>query len=261
MPAEDAATAQAGVGVVADDIADGNSAKCADRNARRAAHAGAQPQKQRSVGAVAHGDAGKGNGFDHCAIGAFNGEAFAAIEDAIRDGNVLEAAVGLGSQLDASVEFLRKIWFDFGLLGLVRWPSLPGSVEHGADKIRAGDIAVGDGHIFRGARITQSERAFGADGIVPGRIDAAIRYTDIFAAIDIDAVAIGVDQQIVYGQIVNACGENGEVSALKHGKIPQYYVVAIFQAQSLISHRRVFLPEDVHWRRGLGPCPRSGRCP
>ena len=89
---------------------------------------------------VAHGDVGDGDVFEQCAVDRLEREALAAFEDAVGDGDVAEAAVGLGAALDAA-----------GAADLVvgrPGELLAGAVEDGAELGRAGDVAVGDGDVL-----------------------------------------------------------------------------------------------------------------
>ena len=101
-----------------------------------------------------------------------------------------------------------------GNLG-VRGEALEGGIEHGAFFVAAGDVAVGDGDVVGGARESQAVGIFQADAVIPGRVDAAIRDAHVAAAIDVDAVAIGIDFQVVDGQVVHAGGQDGEMPAVE----------------------------------------------
>ena len=197
----------------------------------RPAHAAAQAEEDRRVGAVAHGDAGKGDVFQQCAVDAFQREASAAIEDAVGDGDVLEAAIRFGAALDAAG----------GLVTFVSvGPALPGAVQHRADLVCAGDIAVGDGDILRGARIAQREGTLGADAVVVGRIDAAVGDAHVAAAVDVHAVAVGVDVQVVDGEVVDAGGEDAEPAAFEDGEVAQDHVENIYKKKKDSSLTTIF---------------------
>ena len=73
------------------------------------------------------------------AVDGLEREAVAALEDAVGDGDVVEAAVGFGAALDAAG--VR----DDGRVGR---ELLVGAVEHGAELVAAGDVAVGDGDVL-----------------------------------------------------------------------------------------------------------------
>jgi hypothetical protein len=76
----------------------------------------------------------------------------------------------------------------------------------------AGHLAVGDGEVLHGAREPQGMRGFDDDGIVVGRVDAAIGNMHVAAGIDVDAVAVGIDLQIVDGDVEDAGRQNAVVS-------------------------------------------------
>ena len=96
---------------------------------------------------------------------------------------------------------------------------LPGAVEHGAKFVDAGDVAVGDGDVLGGARVAECEGTLWADAVVPGRVDGAVGDADVAAAVDVDAVAVGVDLEVVDGEVVDAGGEDAELSALEDGEV------------------------------------------
>ena len=101
--------------------------------------------------------------------------------------------------------------------------------------VASGDVAVGDGDVVGGAGKAQAVGIFQADAVVPGRVDAAIRDADVAAAVDVDAVAVGVDLQVVDGEVVHAGGEDGEVSAVQDRDIAESHVAAVFQADGFVA--------------------------
>src|SRR6185369_13319062 len=110
-------------GVVADEVVDDDALECANfRGLLRTAQAGAETKEERRGDDIAHGDVGDGDVLAERAVFAFESEALAAIEDAVGDGDVLEAAIGFGSTLDATVA---------GEVGYVGRELLIGSIEHG----------------------------------------------------------------------------------------------------------------------------------
>ena len=88
--------------------------------------------------------------------------------------------------------------------------------------------------------MSEGERAFWADAIVPRRIYAAIRYTHIAAAIDVHAISVGIDDQIVDGEIVDAGRQNAEVSAPQNGKVVELNVMAVLQRDGLVAYTKRF---------------------
>ena len=112
---------------------------------------------------------------------------------------------------------------------------LPGAVEDGAELVAAGDEAIGDGDVARGARVAESVARLGADAVVPGRVDGAVGDADVLAAVDVDAVAIGVDVEIVDGEVVDAGEQQCEVAALEDGEVAQENVAAVFERDGFVA--------------------------
>src|SRR5581483_8446083 len=67
------------------------------------------------------------------------------------------------------------------------------------------------------------------------RIHEAVGDAHIAAGVDVHAVAIGIDLEIVDGQIVDAVGENAEMAAVENREIAQDDVVAVLEADGLIA--------------------------
>ena len=101
--------------------------------------------------------------------------------------------------------------------------ALVSAVQQRADVVAAHQ-AVGDGDVFGGARVAQRVAALEHDGVVVRRVDAAVGDAHVAAAVDIDAVAIGVDLEVVDGQIIHAGGQDAEVSAVENREIAQRHV-------------------------------------
>nr|GFC99306.1 hypothetical protein [Tanacetum cinerariifolium] len=93
---------KAGVGVVHVHVADADAPQRPHRRAGRAAHPGAQTQKNWRVDDVAHRDVADNHVFEQAAIHGFQGQAAAVFKHAVADGDVAEAAVRLGAALDAA---------------------------------------------------------------------------------------------------------------------------------------------------------------
>ena len=135
----------------------------------------------------------------------------------------LEMVMFLNPPFDSVPNLMRPVRVTL-VSGIVR---LESAVEQSAELVFSGDVTIGDGDILGGARIAQRERTLGTDGIVPGRIDGAVRDANVAAAVEVNAVAVGVDFQIVDGEVVHAGGQNAEVSALQNGEVAQDDVAAI----------------------------------
>ncbi len=67
-----------------------------------AAQARAEAHEDRAAGEVAHGGVGDGDVLEQGAVDGFERVAVAALEDAVGDGDVDEAAVRFGAALDAA---------------------------------------------------------------------------------------------------------------------------------------------------------------
>ncbi len=219
--------AEARFGVVADDVVYEDAAEssylCAFFGA---AQTGAEAEEERCCADVAHGDVGDGDVFAEGAVLALEGEAVAAVEDAVGDGNVFEAAIGLGAAFDAA---------GAGNVG-VGGEEFEGAVEEGAELVGAGDVAVGDGDVFGGAGVAESEAALGADGVVPGGVDGAVGDADVAAAVDVHAVAVGVDFEVVDGEVVDAGEEEAEVAAFEDGEVAEDDVAAVFERDGFVGY-------------------------
>src|ERR1035438_3087231 len=68
----------------------------------RASHPRAETQKQGSATDVAHGDAGKRDVFDDCAVLALERKSLAPFKYAVGNGHVEKAAIRFRAQLDAA---------------------------------------------------------------------------------------------------------------------------------------------------------------
>src|SRR6266508_6394367 len=127
------------------------------------------------------------------------------IEDDVSDRNVLEAAVRLCTQLDAAG---RAVTIR-GLLNV----AFVSAVQERSDVITT-DEAVRDGDVLRCARETESIGTLKHDRIVVRRVDAAIRDAHVATSIDVKAITIGIDFQIVNREVVYAGSQQREVTAV-----------------------------------------------
>ena len=90
-------------GVVALEVADKDTAKRAYVGGLfGAAQARSETEEDGAGDEIAHRDVGDGDVFEERAIFGFKSDALAALEDAVGDGGVDEAAVGFCSELDAA---------------------------------------------------------------------------------------------------------------------------------------------------------------
>src|SRR5690349_267595 len=57
----------------------------------------------------------------------------------------------------------------------------------------------------------------------------------IAAAIDVNAIAVGVDCQIVDGEVVHTSCEDSEMPAMQNAKVAQQHVSAVLQCDGLVA--------------------------
>ena len=58
---------------------------------------------------------------------------------------------------------------------------------------------------------------------------------NVFAAVDVKGVAVGVGAYVIDGQIINARGQNAKVAPMKNRDVPNRHIMAILQADGLVS--------------------------
>src|SRR5581483_5917661 len=180
----------------------------------------------------------------------------AALEDIPGDGDVDESAVGFGAAFDAP-----------GSVGpLIGRELLVGAIEDRAELIAAGDPVVGDGDVARCACVAEREARLGADAIIPRRVDGAVGDADVLAAVDVDAIAIGVDADVVDGDVVDPGQQEAEVSAFEDGEVAEENVAAVLERDGLVADASLFrlihrvvaaLPEAAGGWRSSSGCTRS----
>src|SRR5713101_3464656 len=110
-------------------------------------------------------------------------------------------------------------------------------------------VAIGDRYILRSARITQREGALGANTIVPRRVHAAVRHADVAAAVDVHAIAIRVDLQVVDRQIVDPRSKDAEVPSFQNGEVTQDDVMAILQCDCPVPRTRLIGTRSIFVRK------------
>ena len=89
--------------------------------------------------------------------------------------------------------------------------------------------------IAGGAGVAEGEGGFGADAVVPGGVDGAVGDADVLAAVDVHAVAVGVDLEVVDGEVVDAGEEQAEVAALEDGEVAEEDVAAVLEGDGLVA--------------------------
>ena len=214
--------ARSGVGHVVDRHAPDRADACALRTAQ----ARAEPQEDRRAGDVVHGEVAHGHVLDHPAVHALDSQPVAVVKHTVADNDVPEPARRFRAELDAP-RARHAV-----LAGEV----LPGAVEHGAFQVVPADATAGDGHVLGVARMPQAVAGLQADAVVPRGIDGAVGDVHVAASIDIDAVAVRVDLEVVNGEVIDACGQDAEVPAVQDGKVAQRHVAAVLQGDSLVAN-------------------------
>src|SRR6266496_3452654 len=122
---------------MAGDVADQHPFEPADRNLPGAAHARAKAQENRRVADVAHGEPRHRNVLHGSTVDGLQRKAAAALEDAVGDCNVPEAAVRFRAALDAAGALPATV-----LLGIGK--AFEAAVKQRANLVTAGDVAIGD---------------------------------------------------------------------------------------------------------------------
>src|SRR5262249_20357274 len=141
----------------------------------------------------------------------------AAIEDAVCDGDPLKAAIRFSPKLDPAVA--RNI-------GVGRkW--LAGTIEQRSLFETAGQQTVTDRNHLGRAGVSKSKRTFEANAVIPRRVHAAVDHAHVAATINVDTIAVGIDHQIIDGEVVDARGKNPKVAAMQDGEITKYDVMTV----------------------------------
>ena len=149
------------------------------------------------------------------------GQSAAPHTGAVGDGDITVAAVRLGTQFDTSahpVHLFRHI----------------GTVEEGAQLIPRHDT-VGDEDMLAEHRFFQGVRALQHDSVVMRGVHLRIAHGDILTAVDVDAVAVGIDRHIIDRADITSRDDNGEMSTPKDGDITDGDVPALLQGDGLVT--------------------------
>ena len=139
------------------DVADGDPPHPARRRVARRAPAVADPQEERRRRHVAHREVRDRHVLDVAAVHRLEGEAARAVEDAVGDGDVAEAAARLGAELDAAGRAVA--------VGRPLLRAAERAVEEGPEVVAA-HLAVRDRHVLRGPRHAEGVRALEHDRVV-----------------------------------------------------------------------------------------------
>ena len=154
-------------------------------------------------------------------VDLLEGETRRVGEGAVGQRDVAVAAVRLGAQLEAAThpaDGFRDV----------------GAVEQRAALIardvavRNGDVLGDDGPLQRIARLQH-------EGVVARRVDTAVGDGHVLAAVDVEAVAVGVDGDVVDGRQVAAGHDDGEVAAAIDGDVADGDLSAELQDDGLVA--------------------------
>ena len=152
----------------------------------------------------------------------------AAVEGAIGYHDIANVAAGLCADLNAA-DASGPIASSAEEQGAIR------VVEDGPYGIAGSDGAVGDGYLFGGADDAEAVGALEDDGVVEGGVHRASVDVDVAAGVDVDAVASGVDGEILDGEVVDGRGENAEVAGFADREVAQKDVAATFEGDHLVT--------------------------
>ena len=170
---------------------------------------------------VAHGDVGDNDVFHTSLIDFLEGESTAIEAGAVGNGDVAIASVAFCTEFDASahpVDFLRNV----------------GAIENGTDLV-ACDDAVGDKDVLADLCTLEGITTLEDDGIIVRRVDFRVAHGGESAAVDVDTIAVGVNQHVVDGSEVATRDDDGEVSATIDGDVANKYVATEFEGNRLVA--------------------------
>ncbi len=170
---------------------------------------------------VAHGDVGDNDVFHASLVHFLEGESTAVEAGAVGNRDVAIASVAFCAEFDASaypVDFFRNV----------------GAIENGTDLV-ACDDAVGDKNVFTDLRTLEGITALQYDGIVVRRVDLRVAHGGESAAVDVDTIAVGVNQHVVDGGEVATRDDDSEVSATIDGDVANKYIATEFEGNRLVA--------------------------
>src|SRR6185437_1714579 len=122
---------------------------------------------------------------------------------------------------------------------------LKAAVDHSSQLVGSGYPAIGDGQISGRPGVSERKARLGADAVVPRRIYRAVGNAHILAAVNVHAIAVGVDGEIVDSEVVDSRKEKSEVAALENGEVAEQHVAAILERDGLVPYARLF--GNIDW--------------
>jgi len=170
---------------------------------------------------VAHGDVGDNDVFHASLIDFLESESTTVEAGAVGNGDIAIASVAFCAEFDASaypVDFFRNV----------------GAIENGTDLV-ARDDAVGNKNILADLCTLEGITTLQYNGIIMRRVDFRVAHGGESAAVDVDTIAVGVNQHIVDGGEVTSCDDDGEVSATIDGDVANKYIATEFEGNRLVA--------------------------
>ena len=168
-----------------------------------------------------HGDVGNRDILHSALVHFLECETAAPHTCAIGNGNIAVSTIRLRAQFDAPtspVYFFRHI----------------GAIEQRPQFVTSDD-AVGDSDMLGCDRFFQRIGAFEDNTIIERCIYFCVAHSDVFAAVDIDTVAVGVDGDIVDSKKVASGCNDGEMTSAEDGDISDKNIAAHFDGDSLVA--------------------------
>jgi len=170
---------------------------------------------------VAHGDVRDNDVLHTSLVHLLEGKTAAVEAGAVGNGDIAIATIALCAEFDASthpVHFLGHV----------------SAIDDGADFI-ARDDAVGDENVLAELGALEGIAALKDDGIVVRRVDLRVGNGGESAAVDVDAVAVRVNQYVVDGGEVATRDDDGEVTATVDGDVADENVSAELEGNRLVA--------------------------
>src|SRR6185312_11878083 len=96
-------------------------------------------------------------------------------------------------------------------------------------------LAIGDAQVLYRARKTHRVRALDDDRVIPRRVHAAIGNVHVAAGIDVDAVAVGIDLEVVDCEVVQAGGQDAKMPGHEDRDIADDHVAAELERDGLVA--------------------------
>ena len=149
-------------------------------------------------------------------------------EGAATDGDMTEAAIRLRAELDATRGAIA--------IGSLVDEGGASAVVVGAHVVAA-DLAILHEDVFGGLRTTQAIGALQDDSIVAEGVDLAVAHHDTLTAVNVDAVAVGVDDDPFDEEVIHTGEQHGEVAAAQESQVTDGDLLAVTQGQGLVRLR------------------------